>query len=257
MEEKIQELAAEVSARVSAEIREAYGPSLADEFSGIMMESGIGLAMCESPASSSTSRHHCFKGGLLVHSAEVAVMSLAATNAAEAARTGNPASPRARADAMVAAILHDANKTVDVASHTRRLYVANVLKSGKVSDLKPWKRNKEFLSPAQEEIDLHPEDSMERVALEYFGRWASKIPEGWISTKVVDSVAPGFLDSMSPDVRQAIELHAGGYCRTTSMEASGSESELAIAVHYADMMSSRGKFVLAEPWHGSFAAGVR
>jgi hypothetical protein len=199
-----------------------------------------GPVYLETPASSSPSRHHAYKGGLLVHSLEVAALAFGAIRGGAPLIRGSSISPEYMAPkCLVAGFLHDFNKTRDLKG--RRLYLDNVLKSGKVSDAKPWVRNKEFLSvdPAPGGSGDEPgrEDEFSRMVVNSF---SDKIPEGWVSACMVDILYPGFLSQMGGDVRQAMELHDGGYSRSLPTGHFGSEQVLAIAIHYADMVSARG-----------------
>ena len=104
---------------------------------------------------------------------------------------------------VIAALLHDVGKCGD---RGKAMYIPNVLKSGKVSEAKPWKHNKELLDP-----DDHAVRSLE------------------IINRFVD---------LTEEERHAIRFHDGLYV-TANYGVKGHETPLYLILHMADMWSSR------------------
>lgn len=102
----------------------------------------------------------------------------------------------------IAALLHDVGKCGD---RGKAMYVPNVLKSGKVSEAKPWKHNKELLDP-----DDHAVRSLE--------------------------IINRFID-LTEDERHAIRFHDGLYV-TANYGVKGHETPLYLIIHAADMWAS-------------------
>lgn len=103
---------------------------------------------------------------------------------------------------VIAALLHDVGKCGD---RGLQMYIPNVLKSGKVSEAKPWKHNKELLDP-----DDHAVRSLE------------------IINRFVD---------LTEEERHAIRFHDGLYV-TANYSIKGHETPLYIIIHTADLWSS-------------------
>lgn len=104
---------------------------------------------------------------------------------------------------VIAALLHDVGKCGD---RGKQMFIPNVLKSGKVSEAKPWKHNKELLDP-----DDHAVRSLE------------------IINRFVD---------LTEDERHAIRFHDGLYL-TANYGIKGHETPLYLIIHMADMWASR------------------
>lgn len=103
---------------------------------------------------------------------------------------------------VIVALLHDVGKCGD---RGKQMYIPNVLKSGKVSEAKPWKHNKELLDP-----DDHAVRSLE--------------------------IINRFLD-LTEEERHAIRFHDGLYV-TANYAVKGHETPLYLIIHTADMWSS-------------------
>ena len=90
------------------------------------------IGFLEAPCSGGN--HLCKKGGLLEHSVNVFL------NAERIGLSllGEKAYEEVRDSIAIAALLHDLGKVGD---YGKQMYVDNILKSGKVSEAKPYKRN--------------------------------------------------------------------------------------------------------------------
>mgnify|MGYP005842518673 CR=1 FL=1 len=198
-----------------------------------------------SPASSSLSRHHCYRGGLMYHSIEV--FYLASTMWCPAIGVG-PWSRDERAALWIASLLHDMNKCCDPLGRSH--YIANTLKNGAVSTAKPWKVNENFLSLEGGSVDniLPPEDThvvdplegthgIMRLAVKVLNTAAKRIADGKISFLLACHCAPE-VRNLPEDIQQAIFFHDGGYGQGR-YEMNGNENRLTIMLHAADMLSSR------------------
>ena len=107
-----------------------------------------------------------------------------------------------RDSVIIAAALHDLGKCGD---YGKQMYVPNILKSGKASEAKPFKRN-----PALLPID-HATRSIKLATL--------------------------FID-LTEDEEFAIRYHDGLY-ETANYGIKGNETPLYLILHYADLWSSR------------------
>ena len=108
-----------------------------------------------------------------------------------------------RDSVIIAAALHDLGKCGDYGKH---MYVPNILKSGKASEAKPFKRN-----PALLPLD-HATRSIKLATL--------------------------FID-LTEDEEFAIRYHDGLY-ESANYAVKGNETTLYLILHYADLWSSRG-----------------
>jgi len=227
-----------VSVGVSTQAAEKFNQFLIARIGGYM----------ESPASSSGTRHHAYPGGMMVHSVEVFIQTcrtMASVVGWQDLRLDIRGLSRSdKANALVASMLHDFNKVQDMFG--RPLYIPNILKKGERSTAKPFKRDPNFLSmsppnnlPEGASEDEKVDWMAHNFATVMVNRWGNTLSEGWISAALVDSLHPGMLELFEEDVTQAIEIHDGGYSARRSHHA-GSESLLAISLHFADMISSRG-----------------
>lgn len=107
-----------------------------------------------------------------------------------------------RDSVIIAAALHDLGKCGD---YGKQMYVPNILKSGKVSEAKPFKRN-----PALLPLD-HATRSIKLATL--------------------------FID-LTEDEEFAIRYHDGLY-ESANYAVKGNETPLYLILHYADLWSSR------------------
>ncbi len=156
-----------------------------------MEEIGFFKAPC------SGGNHLCCEFGLVHHTRNV---MMAAENIGYAL-LGNKYA-EVRNSVLIAAALHDLGKCGD---YGKQLYVPNILKSGKQSDAKPFKQNKELLP-----ID-HATRSIKLATL--------------------------FID-LTEDEEFAIRFHDGLYERA-NYAVNGNETPLYLIIHYADLWSSR------------------
>lgn len=140
--------------------------------------------------------HLCVAGGLARHSLNVFYL------ANELARTWGAYHKVSRKDVVLASLLHDLGKTGD---HGLKGYVPNYLKSGKLSESKPYERNKELTPIPHEQRSV--------------------------------MIAERFID-LSPDVEWAIAAHAGLYGEYKYV-IPGHETPLYLILTTADMWASR------------------
>lgn len=142
--------------------------------------------------------HLCCEFGLVHHTRNVI---MAAENIGYAL-LGKQKYNEIRDSVTIAAALHDLGKCGD---YGKQMYVPNVLKSGKVSDAKPFKQNKALLP-----LD-HATRSIKLATL--------------------------FID-LTEDEEFAIRYHDGLYERA-NYAVNGNETPLYIILHTADLWSSR------------------
>ena len=169
-----------------------------EDLIGVMEEKGF----FEAPASSGGGRHNAEPGGLAAHSLNVQHM----TEKLSVALIGSKnITPEFRNSLALVSLLHDLGKCGD---YGKALYVPNILKSGKVSEAKPWERNKEL----------------------------TNIPHAIRSV----IIAERWID-LTEEEEYAIMYHDGLYDRETGGMAviQGHETKLLMLLHWADMWASR------------------
>lgn len=164
-----------------------------DDLIGYMEEIGFFTA----PASGGNHSHA--EGGLAEHSLNVCHT---AEKFSVSLYGGKNITPEMRNSIVIAALLHDLGKCGDFG---KQMYIPNILKSGKQSDAKPWKRNN----------DLLPLDHATRSI----------------------KLATLFID-LTEDEEFAIRYHDGLY-ETANYGVKGHETELYMILHWSDMWSSR------------------
>lgn len=142
--------------------------------------------------------HLCCEFGLVHHTRNV---MMAAENIGYAL-LGKNKYEEIRDSVIIAAALHDLGKCGD---YGKQMYVPNILKSGKASEAKPFKRNPDLLP-----ID-HATRSIKLATL--------------------------FID-LTEDEEFAIRYHDGLY-ETANYGVKGNETQLYMILHWADMWSSR------------------
>jgi 23S rRNA maturation-related 3'-5' exoribonuclease YhaM len=157
-----------------------------------MEEIGFFSAPC------SGGNHLCCEFGLVHHTRNV---MMAAENIGYAL-LGKVKYGEIRDSVIIAAALHDLGKCGD---YGKQMYVENILKTGKRSEAKPYKRN-----PALLPID-HATRSIKLATL--------------------------FID-LTEDEEFAIRFHDGLY-ETANYGVKGNETPLYLILHYADLWSSR------------------
>lgn len=160
---------------------------------GFMEEIGFFTA----PASSGN--HSNGEGGLAEHSLNVSHM---AEKLSVALIGGANITDEIRNSVVIVALLHDLGKCGD---YGKQMYVPNILKSGKQSEAKPWKRNPNLLP-----LD-HATRSIKLATL--------------------------FID-LTEEEEFAIRYHDGLY-ETANNGVKGHETQLYMILHWADMWSSK------------------
>lgn len=158
-----------------------------------MEEIGFFTAPC------SGGNHLSQEGGLAEHSCNV---MFTAEKLSVALYGGKNITDELRNSIVIATLLHDLGKCGD---YGKQMYVANILKSGKQSDAKPFKRNPDL----------------------------SAVPHAVRSVKL----ATLFID-LSEDEEWAILTHDGLY-DFMKYDMQGHETQLSMLVHWADMWSSK------------------
>lgn len=149
-------------------------------------------------APASGGNHSHTEGGLAEHS--VNVMTIAEKMGV--ALFGGAGYNEIQNSVVIVALLHDLGKCGD---YGKRMYVENILKSGKQSDAKPWKRNPELLP-----LD-HATRSIKLATL--------------------------FID-LTEEEEFAIRYHDGLY-ETANYGVKGHETQLYMLLHWSDMWASR------------------
>lgn len=149
-------------------------------------------------APASGANHSNGEGGLAEHSLNV----MFTAEKIGVALYGGQEYNKIHASVTIAALLHDVGKCGD---RGKQMYIPNVLKSGKVSEAKPWKHNKELLDP-----DDHAVRSLE--------------------------IINRFID-LTEEERHAIRFHDGLYL-TANYGIKGHETPLYILIHTADLWAS-------------------
>lgn len=150
-------------------------------------------------APASGGNHLHIEGGLAQHSLNVAQaaerIGLALLGAEEYNKIHN--------SVLTCALLHDLGKCGDWG---KQLYVENILKTGKRSEAKPWKRNPEL----------------------------TNIPHGVRSVLIIEK----YLFDLTEDEEYAIMYHDGLYEPSNVAVVKGHESQLYMILHWADMWAS-------------------
>ena len=160
------------------------------------------MGFFEAPASSGGGRHSAEAGGLATHSLNVLHT---AEKMSVALIGGRNIDQEFRQSLALVCLLHDLGKMGDFG---KKLYVPNILKSGKQSDAKPWEKNKELTNIPH---------SIKSVI----------IAERWVD--------------LTEEEEYAIMYHDGLYDRETGgmTVIQGHETRLLMILHWADMWSSR------------------
>ena len=197
--EQVQEQAAKVQDAPAVDYRKIITEALTktrregvEDLLAYMDETGFFTA----PASGGNHSHT--QGGLAEHS--VNVMTVAEKMGV--ALFGGAGYNEIQVSVVIAALLHDLGKCGD---YGKKMYVENILKSGKQSEAKPWKRNPELLP-----LD-HATRSIKLATL--------------------------FID-LTEEEEFAIRYHDGLY-ETANYGVKGHETQLYMLLHWADMWSSR------------------
>lgn len=163
-----------------------------EDLIGFMEQIGFFTAPC------SGGNHLCKEGGLAEHSCNV---MFTAEKMSVSLIGGKRITPEIRNSIVIAALLHDLGKCGD---YGKQLYVANILKSGKQSEAKPFKRNPDL----------------------------TNVPHAIRSIKL----ATLFIN-LTEDEEWAILTHDGLY-DFMKYDIKGHETWLSMLIHWADMWSS-------------------
>lgn len=149
-------------------------------------------------APASTQYHGAYEGALAEHSLNVLNMA----EKLGVAWLGGAEYNKIQDSVIICALLHDLGKC---GQFGKPLYVPNVLKSGKVSDAKPYEHNKDLMTLPHEIVSV----------IEV--------------TKFID---------LTEDEQRAIAWHNGLY-GAFKYDIQGKESVLYMLIHFADMWASR------------------
>lgn len=150
-------------------------------------------------APASGGNHSNIEGGLAQHSLNVAQ----AAERIGLALLGAEAYNQIHTSLVTCALLHDLGKCGD---WDKALYVENILKTGKRSEAKPWKRNPDL----------------------------TNIPHGVRSVLIIER----YLFDLTEDEEYAIMYHDGLYEPSNVAVVKGHESVLYMILHWADMWAS-------------------
>jgi len=180
------------------------------------------------PGSTTKQYHHAYRGGLIVHCDQLFQIAKAFFGAIESVADCNIG------EILTVATLHDFNKVSDPSGRPK--YTDNFLKSGSVSEAKPFKINSEYGVWNHTAVD--PDNLADPRALEYFLHHAELKPTGRESLMTIQAFAPDLFAKLNDSEKFAIIYHGGAY-ETSRFELAGKEDMLQIIVHAADMLSSR------------------
>lgn len=186
------------------------------------------------PGSTSKNYHHAWQGGLIEHCGQIFRI---ARNIHEAL---GPVVTCTLGEILNVATLHDFNKVCDPSGRPK--YTDNLLKSGSVSEAKPFKVNAEYGVWGKTAAD--PMNLADSRALEYFLKHAELKPSGRESLMTIRAFAPELFEKLNDSEKLAITYHGGAY-ETSRFELAGKEDMLQIIIHAADMLSSRYDWA---PW---------
>lgn len=199
-EKTVEEVAKEKAEMPSGNFKEIIETSLKkterdgiDDLLDFMEDAGFYTAPC------SGGNHLCKEGGLAEHSCNV---MFTAEKLSVSLLGGKNITPEIRNSIVIASLLHDLGKIGD---YDKPLYIDNILKSGKPSAAKPYKRNKDL----------------------------TNVPHAIRSIKL----ATLFID-LTEDEEWAILTHDGLY-DFMKYEIQGHETWLSMLIHWADLWSSK------------------
>lgn len=209
----------------------------------------------EAPASSSSSKHGAFDGGLAVHVSHVYRLAKGMITGTATERSAlitdiqsvdedrcllstTQLSSCSLKSLFKVSVIHDLNKVRTIDGHP--YYVPNMLKSGSRSAAKPWEISersdpfasiRSYISSSSDEVD--------QVAhfLEFLKPDFMEFREGLVSLAVAASVSPEIMLHLSQEEKNAVILHDGAYPSRSGLM--GKESILQIVLHSADMIASR------------------
>lgn len=209
----------------------------------------IKLRLAAAPASSK--HHQAEPGGLLDHINDV--LRLAQETLHGDLRLATPdISPatlnQCVEDLTVATILHDIHKIGDPTGGV--FYQPNMIKNKKKdgpalvqSTAKPFERNDgcyklaSVVTPPGSTTSTHREAITAAVAA-CFERNMKEFPEGELSILLVHALRPSLYALLNQEVLYAIRHHDGAYA-VSGYALAGKETPVMLALHHADMVSSR------------------
>ena len=193
-----------------------------------------------SPASSK--HHHAEIGGLLRHTVEVIDIGIGALSITQSfIECAAPVRLQQQEDLVVAAVVHDLHKMGD--PFGREFYQKNMIKNGTVqSTAIPYERNaNSFLLkhhlPASSKADVSAVTLAQAVAT-FVDRNCGDIQEGELSLLLVAVLDPALYVLLNDEVKFCVRYHDGAYS-ASGFELAGKETPTMLALHYADMVSSR------------------
>ena len=190
----------------------------------------LGAPLETAPASTAVSRHHAWDGGLLAHIHQMLdLIELVDIDALGVKKES----------LITGILLHDISKTVDASGNP--YYVPNVLKSGKVSEAKPYEINKAYLHNGVDlGINALPSPAKEQMQqYAYILANFLKLNDGQRSMSLIYALVPKLAESLTEEENQAILWHGGAYEGVQYSSESGKETNLLITLHFLDMLSSR------------------
>lgn len=208
-----------------------------------------------SPASSSLQYHHAYPGGLLQHINEVIQLGSEFLGVIfGAVNLGAGDLPINIEDLVVAAVLHDIHKVVD--PFGRDYYVPHLIRASKSkNDLSMKRSEKKPYAQAEHVFKCRPytdkstSHSSTIVAMaELIDRNLEQLPEGELSLMLIHTMHPMLYSQLSPRTVSTIRYHEGAYGPLKS-QLRGKETPVLLALHTADMVSSR-----APQWMGAGAS---
>jgi len=192
------------------------------------------------PASGAVSKHHAEPGGLLQHIVEVATLGVTYLQdmISFEPQINNK---QLFEDLAVSSALHDIHKIGDPFGRT--YYEPNMIKASR-------KKDETMLKQSEAKPYVHTDttyhcgpylrgyDLTVFAVAELLDRNLKRIPEGELSLFFVQATTPGLFTLLNDSVRFSIRYHDGAY-GTSMYELAGKETPVMLALHFADMVSSR------------------
>ena len=206
-------------------IGKACSPERAKLLLNLLTQERIREGIIIAPASSSKSYHHCFEGGLIHHINQVIQIAL---NFRESTKSLKELTTTE--SIVTVGVLHDLHKVCD--HEGKSYYITNLLKSGKVSDAKPFK-----VSEENGDFEAYVNKHQDPI-LDYYASVSSIKPSGHLSLLTTMQYANELVVDLTDDEKFAIINHGGAY-EASGYSLAGKENALQIVIHSADMLSSR------------------
>ena len=199
-----------------------------DDLIAFLRSGDIRLKFETSPGSTSKQYHHAYSGGLIEHCDQLFQIAKKFWNSIE------DQVDCSLGEVLTVATLHDFNKVADASGRPK--YVDHFLKSGSLSEAKPFKINTEY--GVWNHTATDPDNLGDPRALEYFLHHAELKPSGRESLMTIQAFGPEVFAKLTEAEVFAIIYHGGAY-ETSRFELAGKENSLQIIIHAADMLSSR------------------